>query len=566
MFNQSDAPESSAIEVPFGDHRPDHWPSYREDSVFWSAVVEAEEQIQVPLEMAMMSALGAISTACQSQINVELPTRHRVQTPLMLLTLAESGERKTTVQDKFFESIVRLNREAITVGKKRLETYESQLLLWEVEEKALKNKLTKAIKSDDQQAAKDARKQLQDHQIKAPIFPILPRFLYDDTTPGALVQYLHDHSPNGCILTSEANSIFSGRALQELDKLNTLWDGGDVIVDRLTRPSFILSGARLTLSLMTQPSVIDRFLSKRGEEARGMGFLARFLVVKPRKMAGDRITKQISALPHVEKFNERIEAILSDPESGPLFSDNTEKQVMTFTADAASLWNKYDQGVEQAMKNGQPYAYYTDHASKLMDNVSRMAALLHFFEGHQGPISKETLTFCYDFVRKCSTHFQRHLAGEPKVVTEANKLAKFFLGVADKEEQGVYNFVQGIPDHLATGRQVSFTLTFIKQKGPYTLRGRENDEQLREAIELLKRMGHIQYKVASRSYVFRENIFSNESGPELRNGIEYQIEALPYFNQQEFFNSPRHNFLNQKSGFYLIRPEHLSVFDSLVER
>lgn len=567
-MNHSDTSDNLSIHVPFGDHRPDHWPSFKQDSVFWSAVIEAEQQIQVPREMAMMCALGAISLACQSQIDVNLPTGGLVHTPLMLLTLAESGERKTTVQNKFFQSIIDLNHEAIAIGERRLQTHEDQSLVWEVEEKGLKSKLTKAIKSDDQQAIQNAREQLIEHQKKSPTFPIRPRLLYDDTTPGALVQYLHDHSSNGCLLTSEANSIFSGRALQELDKLNTLWDGGNLIVDRLTRPSFILSGARLTLSLMTQPSVINRFLAKRGEEARGMGFLARFLVVKPKQKAGQRITKKAGPLPHIQKFNEKIEAILSDPKEGPLFAERptSEKQVMTFNAEAESLWFKYEQGIENAMEDGKPYAYYTDHASKLMENVGRMAALLHFFEYGKKDITVETLKFSYDFVRKCSTHFQRHLAGEPRVITEANKLVKFFLETADKEEQLAYNFVQGIPQHLASGREVSFTLTSIKQKGPYSLRGRENDVQLREALELIKKMGHINYRVATREYVFRENIYSGNNGPELRNGIEYNIEALPYLSQQEYFSHPHPSYTNRSSGFYLIKPEHLSVFESLITR
>jgi len=559
MKNKIEA-EGQVVEVPFGDEQPDQWPSYREDSLFWSAVVEAAAEVQVPREMAMMCAFGAISIAGQGLTDVKMPTDHEVQTPLMLLTLAESGERKTTIQNLFFKSIIKMNRTSVEVSDQLREKFSDEVMIWKVEEKAAKSRLFKALKDKNEEATSEARQSLKQIQDNKPVPPAFPRLLYDDTTPHALVQHLYDNSPHGGMLTSEANSIFSGRALQDLDKLNTLWDGGDVIVDRLTRPSFVLSGARLTLALMTQPSVIERFLSKRGEEARGMGFLARFLVAKPGKMAGTRITRPLSPLPALDHFNERIKEILTKKTFPHLYPDEAPPtiKVLTFSSEASVLWKRYDQGIENAMKDGQPYYYYTDHASKIMDNVTRMAALLHYFEGYEAPISSETLTFCYDVARKCSTHFQRYLAGEPQVVSDANALAKHLLEQADKEGQKPYASSPDIPKHLALGRCLNFSLTDLKQRGPYRLRGRENDMRLREALHLLEKVGHVGYNTRQNHYVFRENILSSSNGPELRNGIEYRIESLPFFTHQEYHRDPHPNYYSDRSGFYLTKPEHLA--------
>lgn len=544
-----DEQEQVSVAVPFGDPTPNEWPRYRENSLFWSAVIEAEQQFQVPREMAMMCALGAISTACQSQVDVELPVQHRVHTPLMLVTLAESGERKTTVQNRFFDAITRLNLEAIKAGEEAQECYEQAALLWKVEEKALNSTLTKAIKSGDDAARTESKEAIRLHQTKKPTPAVRIRFLYEDTTPGALIERLHQHSPYGCLLSSEANSIFSGRAFHELDKLNALWDGNILIVDRLSRPSFVLAGARLTLSLMTQPSVVARFLDKRGEEARGMGFLARFLVVKAKKMAGDRPPKPINNCPHLKAFNDRIEAILTDPEKGALSLDhaNDKKNVLTFSSDANSLWYQYAHGVEAAMKDHQPYEYYKDHASKLMDNVSRMAALLHCFEGHDGAISTETLRFCYDFTRKCSTHFQRYFAGEPQIITDANDLAKTLLETIDKKT-AIENFrcilsydpaysPEGVTAKIREGRKAMFHIAFLKQFGPNRLRHRAADPQLRQAIDLLTKLGHIEFNPFTKWYTFSETIIQGHE-PALRNGVEYHLDALPMLNEQRLYMLP----------------------------
>lgn len=262
------------------------WPHFSEHSLFEAAVGESAREHQVSREMAMMCALGAIATACQGLVDVEMPTGHRVPTSLMLLTIAESGERKTVTQNYFFEAITNLNDVAHRTNEAALLQQKVDHQLWITQKKHLERAFNKCATQGDEAATHAALEAVAEH-LRAEPQPVRSgKFLYEDTTPQALVQMLYENIPHGCLLTSEASSIFSGKALGELDKLNTLWDGGSVKVDRISRDSFVLQNARLTLSLMAQPNVINRFMSKRGEEARGTGFLARFLVVKPRTMAG----------------------------------------------------------------------------------------------------------------------------------------------------------------------------------------------------------------------------------------------------------------------------------------
>lgn len=50
-----------------------HWPSYHEHSLFYAAAIEVSHEFQVPIEMAMMTALGAISCVCQDMVDVRPP-------------------------------------------------------------------------------------------------------------------------------------------------------------------------------------------------------------------------------------------------------------------------------------------------------------------------------------------------------------------------------------------------------------------------------------------------------------------------------------------------------------
>jgi len=523
--------------IPFKDG----WPCYKEHSLLESAVNEAARELQVSREMAMMCAFGAISTACQSHVDVKMPTGHKVPTSLMLLTIAESGERKTTTQNYFFDSIYELNNKAYKCNEKALEIYEEEHKIWTTEQKFLERKFNKIAAQKDANATTAALEEIENHLKKEPILPECGKFLYDDTTPQALVQMLNENIPNGCLLTSEANSIFSGKALGELDKLNTLWDGGSVIVDRISRQSFILEDARLTLSLMAQPIVITKFMGKRGEEARGTGFLARLLIAKPSAMAGYRTPTIISSLPRKKDFNKRISEIITRPST-------QKRRTLTFSESASNIWIEYSKRLEVEMRENQIY-YYKDHASKLLENTTRLAALLHYFERKSDEdieISASTLEFCWAFTRTCSKHFMENLASEPQLVTDTNNLAHYLLQAAFKQQEKnkeissksgmqVLRIRNELPNNLISGAEIRFSLTNIKQNGPGSLRGRANSERLNAAIDLLTKLGHI--KKEGGRYRFKETIirYANDPiEPEMRNGEFININELPLFTEQVY--------------------------------
>jgi len=366
------------------------------------------------------------------------------------------------------------------------------------------------------------------------------------------------NNPNGCLLTSEANSIFSGKALGELDKLNTLWDGGTVNVDRVSRGNINLAGARLTLSLMAQPSVIAKFMAKRGEEARGTGFLARFLVVKPRPMAGQRV--HVSGQQHTQlrqqEFNARILECMK------LTVSSSERQVLRFSEPAADFWYKCSQYLEQEMQENGLYYYAKDHASKLLENVTRLSAILHAFEKPSEldkDIDLATLEFAWKFTLVCSKHFIENLAGEPQLVTDANNLAHFLIKLlppgesrpAIRKRSSSFqpnSLYESPPNNLVTGGIVNFTLTDVKQKGPSGLRGRANSDRLDAAITLLNKLGHV-VKAGGR-YRFCETILLERGEPSLKNGELLTIKELPLFTEQVYWAPKRTRGLTSGGGYY----------------
>jgi Protein of unknown function (DUF3987) len=529
------------------------WPKYEEQSTFESAVTEATDQIQVAREMAITAALGAMATACQGLIDIKLPTNHVVQSSLMLLTIAESGERKTTLHNQFFKQLHQLQKQAFEKDADTYKKHEQDKLLWKHKQSALTSTYKALIKKN--KSTSEILVDIDNHTKQEPPPPRYRKLLYDDTTPQALVQTMANSSPNACLLSSEANSVFSGHGLNELHHLNTLWSGGSVMVDRAGAPSIMLKDARLTLALMTQPSVIERFLSKRGAEARGMGFLARFLAVNPRVQAGHRQTKVLGDLTHISKFNSRISELMESTLIKE--SEKGTRELIEFSSRAKVRWNTYHEEIESEMQENKVYFHYKDHASKLMDNISRVAGIIHKFEGNAGDIDELTLQFSYTLCRRYSNHYLTHLAGDPKVITHTNLLVEYLMRKAPKgftSDHEIHN-----DKTLRPGTQYTFKWSEITQYGAYALRDPANNyANLNEALEILTRMGHV--KQLHKEYKFTEAIQISPDRIELKNGYEYTVSRLPLFDDQEYYQPYRAKLYEQPKFMITVNDNSMRLY------
>lgn len=495
---------------------PVQWPEYREHSLFEQAVREAARTLNVPYSMAMMCAFGAMATACQRLVDVQMPHAHSPTiTALMLLTLADSGTGKSRTESYFFEVIRAHNERLLADDQEAQKAYESTWKTWQNKLKALEKAHRKSIDSVDpasEQAAEDA---LSAHRASEPTAPQPRRFLYDDTTSQGLLKALHANSPYACLLTSEASSFLGGQAVQAFDKFNTLWSGDPVTVDRATGQSFTLPRTRLTLALMTQPSVITQFLKKHGAQARGTGFLARLLVVRPSIPARQTVRPLPLERPRQAAFQSRLRSLLEQPLP-------SQPQVLRFSEAAVDFWDECEAFIQRKMQEFGLYAFHKDHAARLLENTARLAAILHAFERtseDDSEIDVATLRFCWAFVQSCSQHFLRSLAEEPPLISDTNRLVDYMLTLPDYH------------DRHAKGTQRCFTLSDLQRYGPNCLRGPANTERLYAAINLLIRLGHIEGNNGRRPY-YRFSARCLTHAPELRNGEQVTLKTLPTYKSQ----------------------------------
>lgn len=265
-------------------------------------------------------------------------------------------------------------------------------------------------------------------------------------------------------------------------------------------------------------------------------------------MAGERQNKTMNRLKSIEDFNLHIDRLIKKYQSKS--TGESADQILSFSSTAKDLWETLSNGIEYNMKDGGVFYFYRDHASKLMENISRIAASLHCFERESESdteIDEFTLQFSYYLALKCSHDFMYHLASEPQIVKDTNKLVDFLVRAAQKECNAG---AMGSSIHSTRGLHKNFKLTDIKQYGPGVLRGRSGDSRLKDCIRLLEKLGHV--KREAGAYYFQETIIGiNE--PEIKNGYNITITSLPLFDDQELYHNSHGRGLSGAQRYYRIK-------------
>lgn len=353
-----------------------------------AAVEEVAGFVKAPVPMVASSALAALSLACQAHIDAKRAEKLQGPVGLFLLTIADSGERKSTCDGFFTSAIRQYQEEQAEAARSALKDHRAAIEAWEAKRGGVKEKIRQLAKDNKPTAGMESA--LRDLEHDKPEPPRIPRLLYADATPEALAYGLAKQWPSGGVVSAEAGIVFGSHGMgkdsimRNLGLLNQLWDGASLTIDRRSTESFTVRGARLTVALQVQEPTLREFFTRSGALARGTGFLARFLVAWPESTQGQRpFTEAPANWPHLEAFHRRIAAILDQP--APIDEDGALTPAMLpLTPEAKAAWVGYHDAIEGELPSGGELYDVRDVASKSADNAARLAALFQQFEHGMG--------------------------------------------------------------------------------------------------------------------------------------------------------------------------------------
>lgn len=349
-----------------------------------AAVEEVHAFVKSPMPMVIASALSALSLCIQQHVDVKRDEKLTGPTSLFLLTIADSGERKSTT-DGFFVTAVRdYEARQAEIAKPFIRLYLAEHGTWEAKKAGVKDKIRQLAKEGKPTA--ESENALRGLENDKPEPPRVPRILHEDITPEELARYLAKEWPSGGVVSAEGGIVFGAHGMgkdsvvRNLATLNKLWDGARIIIGRKTTESFTVSGARLTMALQVQEQTLREFFSKTGDLARGTGFLARFLISWPDSSQGSRkFASAPSHWPALARFNSKLSAFLDL--AAPVDENGELRPVMMeLSPEAKAMWVEFHDAIEEELSDGGELRQVRDVASKIADNAVRIAALFQAFE------------------------------------------------------------------------------------------------------------------------------------------------------------------------------------------
>ncbi|HAU1200838.1 TPA: DUF3987 domain-containing protein [Legionella pneumophila] len=355
------------------------------------AVEEVATFTKAPIPLVASSAMAALSLAVQSYVDVKRAEGLTGPVSLFLLTVADSGERKSTCDGFFTQSIRNYESSVKEKSKPLIKDYQAEIAIWEEKYRGVKEQIRTLAKANKSTYEEELRVASLEHE--KPVSPLIPRLVYCDITPEALKWTLAKVWPSGGILSSEAGTVLGSHGMakesvmRNLATFNQLWDGSSIPTERRGSESFTVTGARLTVGLQVQEVALRHFLNHTNGLARGTGFLARFLIAYPESTQGHRFfTEPPESWLHLAKFNMRISEILNQEvtidKNGGL-----SVLLLSLSPEAKKAWICFHDVIEGELGVGGELSEISDVASKIADNAARVAALFKVFnQGVTGTI------------------------------------------------------------------------------------------------------------------------------------------------------------------------------------
>ena len=297
------------------------------------------------------------------------------------------------------------------------------------------DEVTQQLKQDSFNGSPSmSTRKLEDLMRIEPEIPLKPSLYFEDITQEGLAHHLAKGWPSSSVWSDEAGFIVGSYSMQSsptrfVALLNKLWDAKNFSTHRKSTDKFTLQNRRITINLMIQPVLMQELLSQPTNIVRQSGFLPRCLIAHPSSLMGKRFYKEMSgSLSCFDAYDKRITECLSETEH--LTSKGCVRlPTLVMNAKAKSKWAEHFNKIESGLCEDGQWTMIKDFASKASENVARLAALFHLFEGKRGDISVEHVESAIEIINWHLQETHRLLSSEStkSPFCDAQKLMKWLI-------------------------------------------------------------------------------------------------------------------------------------------
>jgi hypothetical protein len=340
--------------------------------------------------MAAQSVLAAASLAAQAHADLLLPFGQPRPLSLYLVTVAASGDRKTSSDNEALWPIRKDEKALKDRSESEYEVWSIAHASWTAERRKIEG---------DKKLNYETRKTELRNLGPEPPRPLHPFPTAADPTIEGLVKAWSSAQAALGIFTAEGGQFTNGHGMSQENRLRTaaacseLWDTQPIKRVRAADGVTILRGRRLAMHLMLQPDAAAAFLADR--VLRDQGVLSRMLVAAPDSLAGMSFYRE--TLPDddaaIRAYGARLLSLLEAP--WPLAagkSNELEPRTLPMSADVAAEWRAFHDHIESQCGRGQQLSGIQDFAAKAAEHAARIAGVLTIVEDrHAGEISPSAM-------------------------------------------------------------------------------------------------------------------------------------------------------------------------------
>jgi hypothetical protein len=370
--------------------------------IIGEAVKEFQNYGKQPISMVGSSALATASLCCQGLADVSRDSQNTGPISLSFLSIAESGERKTSTDKAFSKSLREWQRDKAEENKDEVRKSVALHAAWEAERTGLLTAIREAKRSSkpiNGNSLDRLKNELESHELDEPEELHPQRLFFEDTNAEALAYFAAKGYQSFSLWSDEAGLTIGSHGMRDdrmmgfLALLNRLWDGGEFEPCRKIAKTAPIIGRRCTVNLMLQNSILEHLQEAGKGLTRGIGAFARFLILKPISTMGSREYQEPpQSLPKMDRFHSRVlEIMLTHPlplnDQGQL-----DPPTLNISHEAKQEWIKQFNTIESFMKPKGIFSDIPDFASKFGEQAARIAGVLHIFEnGPSGKIELRTM-------------------------------------------------------------------------------------------------------------------------------------------------------------------------------
>ena len=414
--------------------------------------------------LVAQSFLGAVSVATQGLGDLLIDGRC-CPSSLYLLTVAGSGERKTTIDRLLLAEHRRWQKE-------RLDGRDAALLDSQFSREA--HAVAKAGILRDAKRGGDAKAALQALGPE-PSDPPTEVLLLEDVSLEGMVKLLINNRPSCGVISDEGGRLLNGWSLSQehatrtISGYSSLWDGSPLVTVRAGAGLTALYGRRVTLHWQAQPGVAQLIFGN--PQFADQGFLWRCLVAEPSvSKPAEYNPVDLTADPLVVAYYQRIRELLEKPlplairETGPALELDPPKLVLSQAA--KSCWIEHYNHIESLAQSGGPLFPIRGYARKCAELIGRIACGLTLLSNPDATVIAD------DVIENAAVLMLDYYL---------NEMLRHFEGFqVSKEVAQAQRLLEWMHDHdFIYPRQVY-------QHGPYGIRTRD---QAHKAIGVLESHG-----------------------------------------------------------------------------